>query len=53
MDDVCSYERKITETAESAFRELWGYLGLEVEERDDREWALWVNEPTREALTTR
>jgi len=40
-------DAQLVKTGESAFIETWANLGLTIEERENRQWALWVSAPKR------
>lgn len=42
-----SLDREIVMAGESVTMRIWRCLGLTIEERENREWALWVSEPQR------
>lgn len=45
LEDVLSLEQAIASEGEIAIRSMWSKIGLTVEEKGNREWALWVGEP--------
>lgn len=40
-------DREITRVGEAVMLDIWGRLGLTVEDKPNRQWALWVKEPLR------
>lgn len=42
-----AWDEAATAVGRDAILEIWRRLGLTVEEHDDRQWALWVDEPLR------
>ena len=47
LAEVRSLEDEIVSEGERAVLDLWTTLGITVEERENREWAMWVTDPER------
>lgn len=45
--DLRNCDEDIVRVGEAVLRDIWQRLGLTIEERANREWALWVDEPRR------
>lgn len=47
LDDVRKLEDQIVADGEAAILAMWLTLGITIEERGNREWAMWVKDPER------
>lgn len=47
LDEIRALEDEIVSQGEAAILGMWSKLGITVEERGDREWAMWVTDPER------
>ena len=47
LDDFAEMDRRVGDAGERALLEMWEKLGMTVEIRHDRSYALWISEPAR------
>jgi hypothetical protein len=47
LDDVRKLEDEIVTEGEAAILAMWLTLGITIEERGNREWAMWLKDPQR------